>query len=81
VCSPSGRDRAQVDLGLPFDEEPDDVDAWAGRAVVLAEAEDDAALVLVGDPHALEKHDEHQQDDDGFDDMGGSDGERKHAAS
>jgi hypothetical protein len=62
-------DRAQVDPGLPLDQEPDDVDARPCRAIVLAQPEDHAALVLVGDADALEEQQEHQQGDDDFGDL------------
>ena len=72
-----GGDGAQVELGLPLDEEPDEIEAGPGGAVEFAQAKDDGALVLLGDTDALEGYDEHQQNDDGFNDVGDGDGDRR----
>ena len=55
------RDRAQIELGLPFDKEPNEIEARSSRSIEFSEAENDRALVLVGYTDAL-------NDDDGDDD-------------
>src|SRR4051794_28115768 len=50
------RDRAKIQLDLPFDQRPHQVQAGPGGAIELAEAKDNTALVLVGDPDALRHH-------------------------
>jgi hypothetical protein len=60
-----GRDRPQVELGLPFHEWPDEIEAGTGAAVEAAEPEHDASFILIGDPNAHDdEHDDRNTDND-----------------
>src|SRR5262249_41620253 len=58
------RHGAQVHLLLPFDEQPDQVEPGPRDAIELAEAKDDATLILIRDAETLD-NDEHGDHDDG----------------
>jgi hypothetical protein len=48
----SGSHGAQVKLGLPFDEDPDDIKAGTCGATEFAQSKNDGSLVLIGDTDA-----------------------------